>query len=220
MPSETEKSMLKQKLMMGAAAFLTTVSVVGAGHAAIFLSGYNVSSAVAENAIPSNVPATPADYTASAPASTTFSVDSSPVDTVGMWITSGGGTLLTGDGTHSMDNTLWNITGTVTVTNGETFTFKHDDGITLDIAGLLVVSAPGPTSATTTTGTYTGASGNKPFQLVYGECCGGPAVLNVNLPFVSPGVPEPSTWAMMGLGFAGLGFVGFRRARKTAVSIA
>ena len=36
---------------------------------------------------------------------------------------------------------------------------------------------------------------------------------------VSSGVPEPSTWAMMGLGFAALGFAGFR-ARKTSVSIA
>ena len=27
------------------------------------------------------------------------------------------------------------------------------------------------------------------------------------------GVPEPSTWAMMLLGFAGLGFAGYRRAR-------
>ncbi len=29
-------------------------------------------------------------------------------------------------------------------------------------------------------------------------------------------VPEPSTWAMMLLGFAGLGFAGYRRARKAA----
>ena len=29
-------------------------------------------------------------------------------------------------------------------------------------------------------------------------------------------VPEPSTWAMMGLGFAGLAFAGYRRATKTA----
>ena len=27
-------------------------------------------------------------------------------------------------------------------------------------------------------------------------------------------VPEPSTWAMMLLGFAGLGFAGYRHARK------
>jgi hypothetical protein len=35
----------------------------------------------------------------------------------------------------------------------------------------------------------------------------------------SPGVPEPATWAMMLVGFAGLGFAGWRTSRKT-VSIA
>jgi hypothetical protein len=30
--------------------------------------------------------------------------------------------------------------------------------------------------------------------------------------------PEPSTWAMMMLGFAGLGFAGYRKARKTATA--
>jgi hypothetical protein len=29
-------------------------------------------------------------------------------------------------------------------------------------------------------------------------------------------VPEPSTWVMMLLGFAGLGFIGYRRVRHTA----
>lgn len=33
------------------------------------------------------------------------------------------------------------------------------------------------------------------------------------------GVPEPSTWAMMMLGFAGLGFMGYRRTRKHAASL-
>ena len=33
------------------------------------------------------------------------------------------------------------------------------------------------------------------------------------------GVPEPSTWAMMALGFAGLGFAGWRKSRP-AISIA
>jgi len=31
-----------------------------------------------------------------------------------------------------------------------------------------------------------------------------------------PGVPEPSTWAMMAIGFAGLGFAGYRKARGRA----
>jgi hypothetical protein len=34
------------------------------------------------------------------------------------------------------------------------------------------------------------------------------------------GVPEPSTWAMMGLGFAGLGLMGWRESRKTAARTA
>ena len=46
---------------------------------------------------------------------------------------------------------------------------------------------------------------------------GGYAVGQVEL-FGTPAVPEPSTWAMMLIGFAGLGFVGYRT-RKT-VSIA
>ena len=33
-----------------------------------------------------------------------------------------------------------------------------------------------------------------------------------------PTVPESSTWAMMGLGFAGLAFAGYRTSRKTALS--
>ena len=37
---------------------------------------------------------------------------------------------------------------------------------------------------------------------------------------VTTGVPEPSTWAMMVLGFVGLGFAAFRRGRKTSIAIA
>jgi hypothetical protein len=33
-------------------------------------------------------------------------------------------------------------------------------------------------------------------------------------------VPEPSTWAMMLVGFAGLGFAGYRASRKTATTAA
>jgi len=52
-----------------------------------------------------------------------------------------------------------------------------------------------------TPGTYEwtwGSGANQNFTLVIGE------------------VPEPSTWAMMLLGFAGLGFSGYRRTRKPA----
>ncbi len=37
---------------------------------------------------------------------------------------------------------------------------------------------------------------------------------------ISVSVPEPSTWAMMTLGFAGLGFAGYRRAKSARAALA
>ena len=37
---------------------------------------------------------------------------------------------------------------------------------------------------------------------------------------VTSGVPEPSTWAMMILGFAGVGFTAYRRKSKQALRAA
>jgi PEP-CTERM motif-containing protein len=37
---------------------------------------------------------------------------------------------------------------------------------------------------------------------------------------VGSGVPEPSTWAMMILGFAGVGFLGYRRSRTSPTALA
>jgi hypothetical protein len=34
------------------------------------------------------------------------------------------------------------------------------------------------------------------------------------IPILNPTVPEPSTWAMLLIGFAGIGFAGWRRARR------
>jgi hypothetical protein len=108
-----------------------------------------------------------------------------------------------------MDATIWEFTGTASFTSGETFTLAHDDGVTVIVNGVtLSASAPGPTSPVTTTFTYTGASGNLPFEIVYAECCGGPAVLQTTL--VGPqngGTPEPMTFVLVGTGLAGLGLI-------------
>ena len=38
--------------------------------------------------------------------------------------------------------------------------------------------------------------------------------------FAVTGVPEPSTWALLLIGFAGLGFAGYRSSRKTGATVA
>jgi PEP-CTERM motif len=173
--------------------------------------------AASQNAIPANVPVTPADVTFSVDSPINFTSLLPPQNaayTIGGFLGSGGATILTGaaHAGDTLNNTIFNFVGSVTVTNGMTFTVGHDDGLTLIIGGIHVIDEPLPTSPTITTRTYTGPSGTFAFQLVYGECCGGPAELEISLP-LSSAVPEPATWGMMLLGFAGLGFA-FRQSRR------
>lgn len=49
-----------------------------------------------------------------------------------------------------------------------------------------------------------------------GNCCWGPALDNVSV----SAVPELSTWAMMLLGFAGVGFVAYRKSKKVKLATA
>ena len=176
-----------------------------------------VSEAVAGSAIPANVPGVAPDVT--------FEVNS-PFDfsgtgaSVGTWLASSSAFNINDYGnpaalTRLMDNgsqgTLVEFTGFVTVTNGQDFTVTHDDGLTLIIGGLDLGFNSGPTAPITSIATYTGPSGNFPFQLVYTECCGGPAVLQVDLPFSNIPVPEPATLAIFAFGLAGLGLARRRK---------
>jgi hypothetical protein len=158
---------------------------------------------VSQNAIPANVPATTPDIIFDVDSPLSFSIDESGATNLGAFLASGGAFNIVENtpGVLASDSNdiLMELTGFVSVTNGQVFSAAHDDGLTLTIGGINLGFSPLPTSPTVSDRTYTGPSGNFPFQLVYGECCSGPAVLIVELEFGNiPGsLPEPSTWSMV-----------------------
>jgi len=208
---------MRKAILMLALATLVLVYFGNAQANMITGSLWHVPEATSQNAIPANVPGTTPDVTFDVNSPINFFGDSV---TVGTWLGNGSAFNVTentaGTLASSMDDgnqgTLVEFTGFVTVSNGQTFTVTHDDGLTLIIGGIDLGFNPGPTAPVTTTETYTGPSGNFPFQLVYGECCGGPAVLQVDLPFSEVPAPEPSTMILVGSGLVGL--AGFRRRFK------
>jgi len=95
------------------------------------------------------------------------------------------------------------VVGDYTVSNGDMFGFLDKGGgvfITLDPFGSTAVTANGVNGAGNVVGFYVNAAG---------------ATIGFESTPLSSTLttPEPSTWAMMLLGFAGLAFVGYRRTR-------
>ena len=179
---------------------------------------WRVSEAASQNAIAANIPATGPDVTFDVNSPFNFNATSA---TIGGWLASSSAFNLVENTAGAlgelMDNgiqgTIVEFTGSVSVVNGQTFTVTHDDGLTLIIGGLDLGFNPGPTAPVTSLATYTGPTGTFPFQLIYGECCGGPAVLQIDLP-LQRSVPDAgSTAALLGLGIAGFALI---RRRTTA----
>lgn len=198
---------------LAAAAAVLLICAASAQATVITGNLWKVPESVALSAVPANVPGTTPDII--------FDVDSpinfnAPGATVGTWLGSGSAFNIVentaGILTSLMDNgttgTILEFVGNVSVTNGQLFTVTHDDGLTLIIGGLDLGFNPAPTAPTTSTAMYTGPTGTFGFQLVYAECCGGDAVLQVDLPLTN--VPEPGTLPLVGIGLAGLGFVARR----------
>ncbi|SHH49048.1 PEP-CTERM protein-sorting domain-containing protein [Bradyrhizobium erythrophlei] len=118
---------------------------------------------------------------------------------------------------------FFKISGFVTGLINPGSAISHDDGATLIIGSDTQVNSPTETSDITTQflDTPTAYSGAL-FDLYYVEGNGPPAILDVNIssPNLTTDVPEPSTWAMMILGFFGVGVMAYRRKSKPTLRFA
>jgi hypothetical protein len=126
-------------------------------------------------------------------------------------------------GGTSLGTTFFRLTGTLSsgIGGGLGGRIIHDDGATFVVGGDTLLSSASQTFISTdnfsTPNTYTDAE----YALYYVESNGGPAVLDLTFRG-SPvtGVPEVSTWAMMILGFCGVGFMAYRRKSQPALRFA
>jgi hypothetical protein len=85
--------------------------------------------------------------------------------------------------------------------------------VQLDNGDFLWLSAPKTIPAPADLQSWTRDAALEPDWLRVGTDIVGAGQFNASFSLSGSPVPEPSTWAMMLLGFAGLGFAGYRRAR-------
>ena len=110
--------------------------------------------------------------------------------------------------------TFMAITGSFNFGAGSTVSLTHDDGASfyetngLGIRSQKVISTVHTSAPETVAVTDTfKVSGQQNFLLDYVAGNGSPSVLELSV----AAVPEPSTWAMMILGFFGVGFMAYRK---------
>jgi hypothetical protein len=114
---------------------------------------------------------------------------------------------------ESFQDTFYSYIQVSGTTSGGTATISHDDGASVYTgtpgSGTAVFLEPLQTSDESASFKMPGGS----FYIDYIEANGAPSDLTFSV-----AVPEPSTWAMMFIGFAGLGYAAFRRSSRGSVS--
>jgi len=109
------------------------------------------------------------------------------------------GQTLTIQGPDGCYSTVIELSGTVTLTAGTTYSFQHDDGVVLSVGAgsttnLLTPGSGQPTSETGASFTWGGATGTYTVNIGYMATNGNPEVLQES---ETPGVPEPSAVSML-----------------------
>ncbi|HEY2752078.1 PEPxxWA-CTERM sorting domain-containing protein, partial [Phenylobacterium sp.] len=197
-----------RKVLLGLAAS-SAILVAGAANAAVTVQYWVNQTAVAQNATIANVTGLGTPSGTGSVSTFNFSTSNSPGTSIDTWLGISTGI----NGSHALDNTVFLFTGSTFLHAGvNNYTIEHDDGVQLSVGGIsgFPLNAPGPTPPESTAFSITAPSaGNYSFTLSYGECCEGPAVLQIlpgagATPFGSP-TPEPATWGLMLAGFGAMG---------------
>jgi len=205
------------KSLLGAVATIALASAAQAVNVSVWT---NQPASVTQNATIAQAAGLGAPNVTTTVAGIAFTTNNSDATTVGEWL---GNPPLS---STLVDNSYMLFTGTIFLTAGDNFfTIQHDDGLQLSLDGGigLVVNVPGPTPPITTPFDIVAPStGTFNFTMSYGECCDGPAVLSWRYPTGAPvgDLPEPATWAMMLLGFGGIGIALRRRKQDVAPKMA
>jgi hypothetical protein len=215
-----------RKLLLGLAASTSLLACGNAANAALHVSLWINQTGFATNALLSSIPGLGApDATLTLPALNFNTNNFGPGATsdnvsIDQFLGSSIGGAV---GAHALDNTAFLFTGSLFLNAGNnSFVVPHDDGLQLNIDGIgLVVDQPGPTGEVDTPfNVIAPSAGTYNFQMSYGECCGGPAVIRFDVndaPVTGGGIPEPATWGLMLVGFGGLGAM-MRRRRSAALT--
>jgi hypothetical protein len=114
------------------------------------------------------------------------------------------------------------LTGTFTETGTATvsFTVGSDDDAFIYLNGVLIGQNPGIHAVTDVMFSATANAGTNTLEIFYADRERVAAELDVSANVVLSAVPEPSTWAMMILGFFGLGFMAYRRKSESSLRLA
>jgi hypothetical protein len=104
------------------------------------------------------------------------------------------------------------LTGTFSSTGGlVNFTVGSDDDAFVYLNGILIGQNPGIHALTNVTFSGTAINGTNTLEIFYADREQVAAQLSISTDEVLSAVPESSTWAMMILGFLGIGFMAYRR---------
>jgi hypothetical protein len=101
------------------------------------------------------------------------------------------------------------------------FNVQSDDDSFVYLNGILIGQNPGIHGVTGTTFTGNGLLGSNTLEIFYADREQTGAFLSVSADVtLTAAVPEPSTWAMMILGFFGVGFMAYRRKSQIDLRLA